>query len=113
MKRCGYAFVAAALLLAGCGDKAQLQGWCEKRIQEKGSDSKVNCECFAKTIIGEPSQSQERKDTYKALMSVVPLYAAGKDEEADAELNKKGLRYRIGAAALIASGALQCVVVDK
>jgi hypothetical protein len=101
----------AAALLAGCGDKAQLESWCQKRMQDKGSDTRVNCECFAKTIIGEQNQSQERKDTYKARMSVVPLYAAGKAEEADAELNKKGLRYRIGAAALIANGALQCVVV--
>jgi hypothetical protein len=111
MKRFWMVAVSVALLLAGCGDKAQLEGWCQKRMQAKGDDTKVNCECFAKTIIGEQNQSQERKDTYKALMSVVPLYAAGKEEEADAELNKKGLRYRIGAAALIANGALQCVVV--
>jgi hypothetical protein len=111
MKRLWIAGLVAALLLAGCGDKAQLEDWCQKRMQAKGEDGKVNCECFAKTIIGEPKQSEDRKDTYRALMSVVPLYAAGKTEEADAELNKKGLRYRIGAAALIANGALQCVVV--
>jgi hypothetical protein len=111
VKRLWVVAAGAVLLLAGCGDKAQLESWCQKRMQAKGEDGKVNCECFAKTIIGEPNQSQDRKDTYQALMSVVPLYAAGKDEEADAELNKKGLRYRIGAAALIANGALQCVVV--
>lgn len=111
MTRSWMASATLALFLAGCGDQAQLEGWCQKRMQAKGEDGKVNCACFATTIIGEPNQSQERKETYKALMSVVPLYAAGKSEEADAELAKKGLRYRIGAAALIANGALQCMVV--
>lgn len=103
--------LCAALLLAGCGGQSSLQSFCQSKLAPKSGEASVNCECFAKTVVAEGNKSDDSREMYKALMAVLPLYSAGKDEEANTELGKKGLKYQLGVPLLLAGGAMQCAVV--
>jgi hypothetical protein len=75
--------------------------------------TRVDRECFAKTVIREAKQPQAWKDICQTLIPFASLCSGGNEKAADAALHQNGLGQRIGAATLIASGALQCLVVKQ